>query len=155
MAARMIKWVKRRDHITPHLAKLHCWLPVRLRIKFKFLVLVYKCINGFAPSYLKKLITIRRHFVNLRFSRSVLLHVAVTKKKGCGDRTFSRIDPLLWNELPPAIQTSDSLLSFRSRLKSHFFRLEYPEFCTRTQVQRLWSSCMYFVSYFVKSALQF
>ena len=121
-AARLIKRVKRQDHIKPHLAELH-WLPVRLRIKFKILFLVYKCINGLAPVYLKELITICRHSVNLRSSRSVLLHVPVTNKKGCGDRTFSRIAPLLWNELPPVIQTSDSILSFRSRLKSYFFRL--------------------------------
>jgi hypothetical protein len=69
-------------------------------------------MNGLAPVYLKELITIRRHSVNLRSGWSVLLHVPVTKKKGCGDGTFSRIDPLLWNELPPVIQTSYTLLSF-------------------------------------------
>jgi hypothetical protein len=67
-AAWLIKRVKRRDHITPHLAELH-WLPVRLRIKFKILVLVYKCINGLALVYLKELITIRRHSVNLTLYR--------------------------------------------------------------------------------------
>ncbi len=82
------------------------------RIKIKILVLFYKCMNGLAPVYLKELITIRRHSVNLRSGWSVLLHVPVTKKKGCGDGTFSRIDPLLWNELPPVIQTSYTLLSF-------------------------------------------
>jgi hypothetical protein len=97
-AERMIKRVKRVYHITPHLARQLHWLPVRLRIKFKILVLVYKCINCLAPAYLKELITICRHSVNFRSSRSVLLHVPVTNKKGCGDRTFSRIAP------PPSME---------------------------------------------------
>jgi len=39
------------DHITPVLRELH-WLPVRQRVKFKTVVLVFKCLHGLAPAYL-------------------------------------------------------------------------------------------------------
>ena len=50
-AARLVSGVRRRDHITPTLRRLH-WLPVRQRVLFKIAVLVYQCLNGQAPSYL-------------------------------------------------------------------------------------------------------
>ena len=42
-------------HITPTLIKLH-WLPVKSRIKYKILLLVYKTIHGEGPLYLASLL---------------------------------------------------------------------------------------------------
>jgi len=54
-AARVIFSGDRRDHVTPLLRnKLH-WLRARERITFKLCLLVYKAINGLAPSYLQDL----------------------------------------------------------------------------------------------------
>ncbi len=41
----------KRDHITPVLQSLH-WLPVRYRVDLKILLIVYKSLNGMAPSYI-------------------------------------------------------------------------------------------------------
>ena len=46
-----VRGIRRRDHITPTLRRLH-WLPVRQRVLFKIAVLVYQCLNCQAPSYL-------------------------------------------------------------------------------------------------------
>ena len=54
-AARLITRTRQRDHITPVLKELH-WLPVSSRIKYKVLVLAYKCVHGQAPSYLSRLL---------------------------------------------------------------------------------------------------
>ena len=43
-AARLVTGTHGRDHITPVLFKLH-WLPVRYRIEFKLLVLVYQAVH--------------------------------------------------------------------------------------------------------------
>ena len=45
----------RCEHITPVLKSLH-WLPVKQKITFKTLVLVYKAVNNLAPVYLKELL---------------------------------------------------------------------------------------------------
>jgi len=43
--------VKNREHITHILRSLH-WLPVRFRVEFKVILLVYKSLNDLAPTYL-------------------------------------------------------------------------------------------------------
>ena len=49
-AARLITHTKKHDHITPVMRSFH-WLPVRSRIIFKILLLVYKSLYGLAPAY--------------------------------------------------------------------------------------------------------
>ena len=54
IAARVVTLCLRSDHIEPILEELH-WLPVKERILFKVLLLVYKCKKGLAPEYLRSL----------------------------------------------------------------------------------------------------
>ena len=54
-AARVINRTGLRDSITTQLRKLH-WLPVKERIQFKVLIIVYKLLNNLAPRYLKTLL---------------------------------------------------------------------------------------------------
>jgi len=58
-AARLIYLVGRDTPSVPLLRRLH-WLPIRKRIEFKLLVIIYKCINSQAPQYLQELITYHR-----------------------------------------------------------------------------------------------
>ena len=50
-AARMLKRIPRRNHITPVLRELH-WLKINDRIIFKILLLTHKAVNNTAPEYL-------------------------------------------------------------------------------------------------------
>ena len=45
----------RREHITPVLFALH-WLPIRQRIQFKLLLLVYRCTHQLAHGYLMDIV---------------------------------------------------------------------------------------------------
>ena len=54
-AARLITGKKKSDHITPVLKELH-WLPIKYRINFKIILLVYKSLHNLAPDYLDKII---------------------------------------------------------------------------------------------------
>ena len=56
MCARLICNESRYCHITPLLVDLH-WLPVKFRIEFKILLIVFKIFRGLAPSFLSFLIT--------------------------------------------------------------------------------------------------
>ena len=51
MAAKLILLKSRRDSATACLKTLH-WLPVHLRVEFKVLVLVFKCVTNQAPNTL-------------------------------------------------------------------------------------------------------
>jgi len=54
-AARLVCGLCPCDHVTEALTNLH-WLPVTGRIEFKLCVLVYKSLNGMAPSYIDDMI---------------------------------------------------------------------------------------------------
>jgi len=44
-----------------------------------------------------------------------------------GDRLFASVGPKLWNSLPDDITLASSLSVFRKKLKTHLFRLSYPD----------------------------
>lgn len=48
--AQLLNRKRRCDHIPPVLSSLH-WFPVSFKIKFKFLLFVFKTLNGLAPSF--------------------------------------------------------------------------------------------------------
>ena len=50
-AARLIRGLKRFDHISPVLIDLH-WLPYLQRVIYKVCMLMFKCLKGLAPAYL-------------------------------------------------------------------------------------------------------
>ena len=50
-SAKLIFQARKYDHATPYITALH-WLTLKNRIIFKILVIVYKCMNRLAPSYL-------------------------------------------------------------------------------------------------------
>ena len=58
-AARLVRFSRKHDHISPVLAELH-WLPVEQRVEFKILLFTYKVVNGMAPLYLQDLLDLYR-----------------------------------------------------------------------------------------------
>ena len=43
-AARLVTREKKSSHVTPLLKQLH-WLPIEYRIKYKIILIVYKCLH--------------------------------------------------------------------------------------------------------------
>jgi len=127
-AARLITRSKKCDHITPILYNLH-WLPIKYRILFKVLVLTFKALDGTGPEYIRDLLSFHTPSRTLRSSSdTLLLHLPRTKLKTYGDKCFSALVPAEWNKLPISIRSSLSLFSFKSMLKTHFFKLHYVSF---------------------------
>ena len=113
---------KRSCHITPILKDLH-WLPVVCRIKYKMLLLIFKCMKQLAPDYLTDLLKKR---IASRATRSTTdSHLLETKRTylvTAGDRSFAHVAPKLWNELPYSLSASNSLASFKKLLKTYLFQ---------------------------------
>lgn len=57
-AARLAMNIGKYFHVTQALQYLH-WMPVRARIQFKILILLFKAVHGLAPPYISNLITVR------------------------------------------------------------------------------------------------
>ncbi len=84
-AAHLLMGARNQGHITPILASLH-WLPIRFRIDFTILILVFKALNGLAPTYLSDLIQPYAPSRGLRSTDHSLLVVPHVRLKSRGDR---------------------------------------------------------------------
>ena len=120
-AARLLTGTRKHEHITPVLRDLH-WLPVHERIRFKILLMTFKCLNQLAPSYLSDLLIHYRPLRTLRLSDKELLVQLRCHLKTYGERAFSFIAPKLWNTLPLSIKRCNSAESFKSTLKTYLFQ---------------------------------
>ena len=128
-AVRFIFDVRRREHISPYLYKLHI-LPVLYRIKFKVSLIAFKVMNGMAPLYL----TDKAPTFQPRCDKP--------KRQGCGrdefmfdcnlslmkSKTWLSKMVCEWNLLPLALRLSKNIEQFKSRLKAHYFELAFEKF---------------------------
>ncbi|KAI5623296.1 hypothetical protein C0J50_17083, partial [Silurus asotus] len=87
-------------------------------------ILNYKTLNDLAPMYLSSLLTRYNLSRSLRSQNSRLLVVPKIAKSTKG-RSFSHLDPKLWNSLPESVQGSDPLSQFKCRLKTYLFSRTY------------------------------
>lgn len=103
------------------LRDLH-WLPIRSRICFKLLSIVFKTLNNEGPKYLKDMLIIeQKGRTGLRSSSNNNLLVPFTAKKTHASRSFSVKGPHLWNNLPIDIRNSLSTEEFKAKLKTYLF----------------------------------
>ena len=126
-AARLVKKLPKHCHITPILQELH-WLPVRRRIDYKILLIVFKALHGLAPQYIREILTKRPEQTrSMRSNDTELLQVPPvgTKCIQYSNKNFIRFAPLLWNSLPLALRKCDKLIPFKRQLKTHLFSEAY------------------------------
>ena len=71
-AARLITQSLRFCHIIPVLRDVH-WLPVHLHIEFKILLIIYKALQGQAPTYIQEVLQPYQPSPNQRSSSRNLL----------------------------------------------------------------------------------
>ena len=102
-------------------------LPVRQRIIFKIATLMYRCLNGLAPSYLAAdciVVSVILGRRQLQSATSGQLYIPRTRTVTFGPRSFKVCGPTIWNDLPVRIRMKDphlSLDSFRKLLKTFLF----------------------------------
>jgi len=106
------------------------WLRIEQRIEFKLSVLVFRCLNGLAPSclscdFLRVSDLVARQ--RLRLSSKSTLVVPPTRLSTAGDRAFPVAVARTWNSLPASLTTLSSLASFRRQLKTELFVRSIPD----------------------------
>ena len=128
-AARLVFPSSRYAPITPLLHGLH-WLKAAERIDYKLALLVYKCRQGAAPSYLADELCKPADFearcrLRSASSSSVVRGYHLTLE----DRDFTVAAVRVWKSLPQHVTSAQSLPVFCSRLKTHLFRRCFPWLC--------------------------
>ncbi|KAK0156500.1 hypothetical protein N1851_000216 [Merluccius polli] len=124
-AARLVYNLPKFSHVTPLFRDLH-WLPVAARIRFKTMVLAYKDVNGFAPTYLQALVRPHAPARALRITTSagrlVLPSLRASKGRTAKSQLFC-LSATMVDQLPADVRTTESITCFRKRFKTHLFRV--------------------------------
>jgi len=111
------------DVASPHVKNLLV-LKTGVSASPKVAVLVHKCLNGHAPSYLADDCRwIRQRRAGLRLSSDMMKLDVPPTRTTFGDRSFAVNGPRVWNySLPASIRDpSLSLTVFRNSLNTHLF----------------------------------
>lgn len=122
--SRVVTKATRFSSSVPLLKSLH-WLPIKSRIIFKMCLLTFKALTTNQPQYLRQLLSERHSGRNLRSDSKTLLTIPKCFSKSAS-RSFSVFAPVTWNKLPLDIRQADSILQFKSRLKTYLFKSAYP-----------------------------
>ena len=123
LSARFISQHGKHEHITPVLKQFQ-WLPIRQRIHYKVLILIFKSLNGLAPAYLEELIK-RRPMKRTRADGNNDLVIPVIKHKSFVGRSLGYGGPKLWNTLPKELKTCTNINTFKKLLKTFLFKEAY------------------------------
>ena len=124
LAARIITRTSRYEHITPSLINLH-WLPIKSRMIYKILLYTFKAISNQAPSYIGDMLSLYKPERALQSAQTIQLVVPQVKSATYGDRNFVHAAPVLWNQLPPDLQRTETIGAFKTNLKTHLFKAAY------------------------------
>ena len=82
-AAKVVKRKRKFDHITEDMKNMH-WLPIKARIKFKILLITWKCLHGQGPKYLEDILKLNdKHEQRPHLIKTLI--VPKTKLVTCGD----------------------------------------------------------------------
>ena len=83
-------------------------------------------MNGQAPTYISDLLFYYRPARPLRSStQNLLRNPCLYNLKHYGGRSFAVAAPRLWNALPMALKSSNSVDIFKRQLNSHLFLCSY------------------------------
>ena len=103
------------------------WLPIRVRIQYKILLLVYKAFTNSSPTYLADMMTSCNPVRSTRSSHKVhILVVPHQKSNKYSEKAFAVVGPRLWNELlTDELRGCDSVDTFKKKLKIMLFKKHY------------------------------
>jgi hypothetical protein len=110
--------------MTAALQQLH-WLPVKYRIEYKILVIVFRALRDRTPTYIASLITPYVPRRALRSADRALLAVPRYNLERYGRRSFSRAGPTLWNALPGNLRSTECMNTFKVHLKTFYFKIAF------------------------------
>ena len=132
-AARLVKSLKPRDHITPALRQLH-WLPSKARISFKICVLVFNIHSRSSPRtlHVSSLVPTCTKVESRSSLRSSAKGDYLTQgtSSSFGRWVFGVAGPSEWNNLPVSLRHAPSVGSFKTNPKTHLFQIYYRSLLT-------------------------
>ena len=124
MACRIVCNLHKFDHVSSSMQDLH-WLKIPYRIQFKVACIMFKCIHGQSPKYLRDLLPTKHNTGQLCSSTSDRYPSILHRSSLAYNASFPAVGPRLWKSLPKDIRQQPSLDMFRASLKTHLFKICY------------------------------
>jgi len=123
-AVRLMAGAIHFDHVTPLLQARH-WLLIEQRITFNLSVMMYKSVNGIAPSYLQENVIYPPSSRCSLLLRSAGQRYVPRTRTILDERVFAVAGPRAWNSLPVMVRSAPLLSTFQSYLKTFLFRCAF------------------------------
>jgi hypothetical protein len=124
-SARILTGVRKYDHITDTLIQLH-WLPIKMRIMYKIILLTFKALHNLAPVYIREMIKAKPEPRVVRSNGKNYLVPSANAKTKYGSRGFRCASAQLWTDIiSQDLRDTHSLTDFKRKLKTELFRLAY------------------------------
>ena len=122
-AARVILDVNIRHHSSRDLFISLNWMPIKDRIEYQKIILVYKARNGETPGYISDMFSTvsETHGRETRAAIRNDLYVVAGRHKEVYRQSFAYSGALIWNQLNTFIREAPSLEIFKSRYLQSFF----------------------------------
>ena len=118
--ARLISHTPRHEHITPVLVQLH-WLLTTKICQFKILTMTYKASHHNTPPYICDMLNWYQPARTLRSASTTSLVPNRNKTIRYGRRLLDTSSAALWNPLPDYIKSADTIITFKTYLKTYMF----------------------------------
>ena len=110
-ALRYVCKLSPRASLSRHYQELH-WLSVEKRIYYKFIMIVFKCLNNRAPELLM-------NKIHLSSAVDMILDTSGFRPSSAvGRKTFTYLAPRLWNGLPRDLRIETNTEHFKNALKN-------------------------------------
>ena len=123
MACCIVVGKRKYDHISEDMKSLH-WLRIHQRIVYKIAIMVFQCLKGNAPQYLKDLLVVN-HGCPLHSHSMNKLPVVRANTSLAWKSSFNIAGPSIWNNLPDNLHNIQSLHNFKNKLKTYLFCKSY------------------------------
>ena len=116
-AIRFAYSLKFRDSVSNFMKSAHI-LPVSFRVMYKSCVMVFRILEGNAPSYLRNIVEVQPPSHRYLRSSNDWLKLSECSVIHCLQSSMVKN----WNALPLSIRCSENINSFKKNLKTHYFR---------------------------------
>jgi len=110
--------------------ELHWLPPVVYRIQFKLALVMFTVHTRCCPDYLGDSVQVCKSDPARTRLRSASSSDYTVPRTKFGNRAISVAGPVVWKSLPAAVRETDSLHSFRRKLKTHLFTLCFNDWLT-------------------------
>ena len=112
--------LSKRESTSAFMKQAHI-LPVYYRVMYKSCVMVYRILDGNAPSYLQNIVEVQPPSHRYLRSSDDWLKLRVSGIINCLQSSLVKN----WNSLPLNIRCADSIDVFKKHLKTHYFSIAF------------------------------